>query len=231
MRLFWKLGVFQRPLTLILPQKYRDTNGSRIVIQIGGVYTTVCQEEGILLQKYAIDMGDVSRYFSKVSGSGVVVTLLRNCPAEHQFPFRAASFLPQSLPALASLHCADYCPTSLIWEELLGNENSAQSFSDRSFCKSLGVVDVRAFGSWMSAPKCLFFQHFECPDRSFGPGCPREWPPGRPRDIHPKNFLFGLIFPSRVVWSKFYLLNRLPCACLIWNFGEALRLPIASFSR
>ena len=37
----------------------------------------------------------------------------------------------------------------------LGNKNSAQSFSDRSFWKSLRVVDVRAFGSWMSAPKCL----------------------------------------------------------------------------
>ena len=47
-----KLGVFQRPLTLILLQKYRDTNGSRIVIQIGGVHTTFSQEEGILLQKY-----------------------------------------------------------------------------------------------------------------------------------------------------------------------------------
>ena len=74
---FWlSLGVFQRPLTLILLQKYRDTNGSRIVIQIGGVYTTLCQEEGILLQKYAIEMGGVSRYFSKVLGSGVDLTLL-----------------------------------------------------------------------------------------------------------------------------------------------------------
>ena len=48
------------------------------MIQIGGVYTTFCQEEGILLQKYAIEMGGVSRYFSKVSGSGVALTLL-NC--------------------------------------------------------------------------------------------------------------------------------------------------------
>ena len=55
-------GVSQRPLTLILPQKYRDANGRRIVIQIGGVYTTLCQREGILLQKYAIEMGGVSRY-------------------------------------------------------------------------------------------------------------------------------------------------------------------------
>ena len=44
--------MFQRPLTLILLQKYRDTNGSRIVIQIGGVYTNFCQKKGILLQKY-----------------------------------------------------------------------------------------------------------------------------------------------------------------------------------
>ena len=57
------LGVSQRPLTLILPQKYRDTNGRRIVIQIGCVYTTFCHREGIHLQKYAIEMGGVSRYF------------------------------------------------------------------------------------------------------------------------------------------------------------------------
>ena len=41
------------------------------MIQIGGLYTTFCQEEGILLQSIAIEMGGVSRYFSKVSGSGV----------------------------------------------------------------------------------------------------------------------------------------------------------------
>ena len=38
----------------------------------------------------------------------------------------------------------------------LGNENSAQSFSDQSFWKPLEVVDVRAFGSWMSAPESFF---------------------------------------------------------------------------
>ena len=78
----------------------------------------------------------------------------------------------------------------------LGNENSAQSFSDRSFWKSLRVVDVRAFGSWMSAPRCLFFQDFDRPDRSFGPGYPREWPPDVRGMSVPKNFLFGLIFRS-----------------------------------
>ena len=62
-RSFGALGVSQRPLTLILPQKYRDTNGRRIVIQIGGVYTTFSPREGIHLQKYAIEMGGVSRYF------------------------------------------------------------------------------------------------------------------------------------------------------------------------
>ena len=38
---------------------------------------------------------------------------------------------------------------------VIWNENSAQSFSDRSFWKSLRVVDVRAFGSWMSAAACF----------------------------------------------------------------------------
>ena len=46
------LGVFQRPLTLILLQKHRDTNWSSIVIQMGGVQITSNQEEGILLQNY-----------------------------------------------------------------------------------------------------------------------------------------------------------------------------------
>ena len=46
------LGVSQRPLTLILLRKYRDTNGRHIVIQIGGVYSTFCQEEGIHWPKY-----------------------------------------------------------------------------------------------------------------------------------------------------------------------------------
>ena len=38
-------------LILILLQKYCDTNGSRVVIHIGGACTAFCQEEGILLQK------------------------------------------------------------------------------------------------------------------------------------------------------------------------------------
>ena len=43
-----KLGFFQ----LQLLQRHRHANGSRIVIQIGGVHTTFCKEEGILLQQY-----------------------------------------------------------------------------------------------------------------------------------------------------------------------------------
>ena len=45
----------------------------------------------------------------------------------------------------------------LEFDTIIGNENSAPSFFDPSFWKSVRVVDVRAFGSWMSAPKCLFF--------------------------------------------------------------------------
>ena len=45
-------GLSQRRMTLILLQKYRDTNGRRILIQIGGVKKYFCQEGGIPLQKY-----------------------------------------------------------------------------------------------------------------------------------------------------------------------------------
>ena len=37
---------------LILLQKYHDTNGSRIVIRIGGAYTAFREIEDMLLQKY-----------------------------------------------------------------------------------------------------------------------------------------------------------------------------------
>ena len=85
----------------------------------------------------------------------------------------------------------------------IGNENSAQSFSDRSFWKSLRVVDVRTFGSWIAAPKFLFFfQDFECPDRSFGPGYPREWP--RTSAGYPARKLpFWADFPFLITFAKF----------------------------
>ena len=37
------------PKLVILLQKHRDTNGRRTAIQIGGVYTLICQQEGILI--------------------------------------------------------------------------------------------------------------------------------------------------------------------------------------
>ena len=92
-------------------------------------------------------------------------------------------------------------------ELLLGNENSAQSFSDRSFWKSLRVVDVRAFGSWISAPKCLFFQEFEHPDRSFGPGYPREWPPDVRRISGPKTSSFENVYVPWVPHTAHKLLT------------------------
>ena len=73
------LAVSQQPLTLTLMEKYRDTNGSHIVIQIGGVYTTSAKKRAYFCRSIAIQMGGVSRYFSKVSGSGVDLTLLSFC--------------------------------------------------------------------------------------------------------------------------------------------------------
>ena len=45
-------------------------------MQIGAVYTTFCQEEGLLCYCIAIEMGGASQYFSKVSGLGAGSTLL-----------------------------------------------------------------------------------------------------------------------------------------------------------
>ena len=75
-----KLGVLHRPLTLVLLQKYRDTNGRRIMIQIGGVYTTLCQEEGMLLLKYRDRNGRCIAILLKCIGSGVDVILLTKVP-------------------------------------------------------------------------------------------------------------------------------------------------------
>ena len=51
-----------------------------------------------------------------------------------------------------------------------GNENSARSFSDRSFLNPPGLMDVRAFGQGMSAPKSLFLQDFKGLTEVFAPG-------------------------------------------------------------
>ena len=77
----------------------------------------------------------------------------------------------------------------------IGNENSARSFSDRSFFEPPWG---HGFGSWMSAPKCLFFPGFrEGLTEVFAPGRPPGYPRRRPPDIRPQNLLFGLLFRSR----------------------------------
>ena len=76
------LGVSQRPLTLILLQKYRDTNGRRIVIQIGGVHATLCQEEGILLKRYRDRNGRcIAILFKRIGVRGRV-----DSPDDWEFP-------------------------------------------------------------------------------------------------------------------------------------------------
>ena len=78
----------------------------------------------------------------------------------------------------------------------LGNKRFSPKFffSDRSFWTSLGVVDFRAFGSWMSAPKCLFSEKKILVSVKFlsailGPGmaAPILWTPGKMRPFCRKN--------------------------------------------
>ena len=88
---------------------------------------------------------------------------------------------------LPSLFSPRLSTKMLSTDSSLGNESSAQSFSDRSFGRSLGVVD--------RVITCLFFQDFDGPARSLGWDI-RANDPGSPRDIWPEDFLFGLIFRS-----------------------------------
>ena len=55
-------------------------------------------------------------------------------------------------------------------------------------------MDVRAFGSWTSAPKCLFFQDFEGLTEVFAPGRPPGYPRGRPA---------GYPAPKLTLWADF----------------------------
>ena len=69
--------MFQRPLTLILLKKYRDTNGRCIVNKL--VAYTLLSANGrayFCSKSIAIEMGGVPRYFSNISGSGADVALL-----------------------------------------------------------------------------------------------------------------------------------------------------------
>ena len=91
----------------------------------------------------------------------------------------------------------NFVPSVEYSEVSLGNENSARSFSGRSFFEPpsghgrprLGVMDVRT-------EILVFFQDFEGLTEVFAPGRPQGYPRGRPPDIQPKNLLFGLLFRS-----------------------------------
>ena len=54
------------------------------MIHIGGVYTPFCREEGILCRSIVIEMGGVSQYFSKESGSVVDLILMRLALKSHE---------------------------------------------------------------------------------------------------------------------------------------------------
>ena len=99
-------------------------------------------------------------------------------------------------------------------KNVLGNEISAQSFFDRSFWKSLRVVDVRAFGSWMSALKCLFFSRIlTALTEVLG------------RDIRANDPRMSAGYPVRKLplWADFSFLMYLFCMPLSLVFPRKLR--------
>ena len=114
----------------------------------------------------------------------------------------------RSAMAIAVANRRDCAISNFCQSSRIGNENSAQSFSDRSFWKSLRVVDVRTFASWISAPKCLFFQDFERPDRSLG------------RDIRANDPRTSAGYPARKLplWADFSFLNVSKSFSHTWSY-------------
>ena len=72
-------------------------------------------------------------------------------------------------------------------------EKSAWSLLTTICLNALGAMDLRAYGSWMSAPK-LFFQDFEDLAEAFDPARLREWPPDVRRIAVQKTFSFWAVF-------------------------------------
>ena len=75
---------------------------------------------------------------------------------------------------------------------IIGNENSARSFSDRSFFSppsGHGRLRLRVMHGCPHRNACFFvLQDFEGLAEVFAPGRPPGYPCGRPRDIRPQNF-------------------------------------------
>ena len=81
-------------------------------------------------------------------------------------------------------------------------------------------MDVRAFGSWMSAPKCLFSWIFEGPDRSF---LPPDVHQDIRVDVRPKTYSFGSFSVPEKFWeADFYTPQVLGGAASFDNSAPAV---------
>ena len=94
-----------------------------------------------------------------------------------------------------SIYANAFTPFALIvatirFRKLLGHEKSARSFLQKVFLRPPRVMDVRHFGSRSPAQKTLFSCAPSYGVKVFGPGRPPGYPPGRTRDIPPKNYMF-----------------------------------------
>ena len=119
--------------------------------------------------------------------------------------FKIPLLCPHPLPSFNTLPWATNSSQAQPWASStlifkIRSENSAQNFSDRSFGSPLG--------SWTSAPSghgprphaCFFSRILSArPDRSFGPGYPREWPP----DVR------GISVPKTSSLGWFFVLERI----------------------
>ena len=99
------LGLFQRPLTLILRQEYRDTSGSRIVIQIGGAYTTL-RAKGTLISEPRFSPPCEMRFFPREKGKNRI-----SQGGEHRGSLNS---VPLALRVLSAQRRAYFCKSIAI---------------------------------------------------------------------------------------------------------------------
>ena len=97
-------GVFERPLTLILLQKHRDTNGRRVVMRIGVCIYYFLPREGHLFAKASRKRNlrcIVLRYFAKKKrGQGLMLKIILTTPIPHI----CKKICPQNMPYNGGLH-------------------------------------------------------------------------------------------------------------------------------
>ena len=112
----------------------------------------------------------------QMPGSRALLRSLRLCPWTSIFFTTPSNKFLDLLPQLPCHLCKNgTLNTSFLQRKRARTDLCPKFFGSKLFLHPPGVMDVRTLGSWMSAPRCLFFQGFQ--------GLPEVLDPGRPQVV------------------------------------------------